>query len=165
MTQLFINVVGHNASGKSTITKRLAEDCGLNRVSGDDFRNFVYDNVPYFKDTGLAKSTDKYQLLNPLVINYRLELSLALLTAGQNVIFDGSGTVRQWRSHYMNQIQQRFPKVKRIIVYTMIREAELLSRLNERDILTGQTLWREQYLKKKKSTFESPTANELRRHP
>src|ERR1700712_2671794 len=117
MAQVFINIVGHNASGKTTLAKKLEEDFKLSRVSGDDFRLFVHEHVSYFEGTDMAYPNQRYSELNPLVIEYRLRLTTILLEAGQNVLYDGSGATKDFRRRYLQKVASEFPTVKKVIIW------------------------------------------------
>lgn len=160
MSQLFINIVGHNSSGKTTVAKKLQEDLGVSRVNGDDFRLFIYENVAFFGGEKLGKKSLKNDALNKFIVNYRIELSEIILSGGGSVIFDGSGATRQWRSFYMDRILKGFPQVKRVIIYTEIKEDELLARLAERDS-SGERIWIKHYHELKKDLFEPPSQDEV----
>jgi adenylate kinase family enzyme len=155
MKQVFINIIGHNSSGKTTLAKQLAADFKLNRVSGDDFRQFIHDNIAYFAGTNTSYPNDRYALLTPLVVEYRITLSNILLAAGENVIFDGSGTTRTFREHYFSAIRERFPDVLRVIIWSDIDEESLIERLKARG-----SAWEAQYRDIKKHSFEPPTTDE-----
>lgn len=161
MSQLFINTVGHNASGKTTVAKRLEADLALNRVNGDAFRDFVYKNIIYFNDVDFSYPSEKYKQLNPLVINYRFELSWVLLGAKQSVLYDGSGSTKAFRKRYLDKVRQDFPEVKTVLIWTDIDEAELLKRLELRN-QSGETgkKWVKMYREYKKDSFEPPELQE-----
>jgi predicted kinase len=155
VSQLFINVVGHNSSGKTTISKKLEKDFGFCRVSGDDFREFVHDHITYFQDTDLSYPNKRYNELNPLVLQYRFDMSWILLRAGQHVLFDGSGATREYRERYLAKAKDTFPGVTRVIIWADLSEEELLERLKDR----GKA-WLEQYTDLKKQAFQSPEKDE-----
>lgn len=156
MSQLFINVIGHNSSGKTTISKKLGEDLGLNRVSGDDFREFIHDHITYFQNTDLSYPNKRFDELNPLIIQYRFDLSWLLLKAGQHVLFDGSGSTKEFRDRYLTKVKTDFPNVVRVIIWADLPEHELLERLETRG-----NAWLEQYTKLKKAAFQPPQQNEV----
>ncbi|HSX05269.1 MAG TPA: ATP-binding protein [Candidatus Saccharimonadales bacterium] len=155
MSQLFINIIGHNSSGKTTLAKKLAAEFGLNRVSGDDFRNFVGRHVAYFQNTDWSHPNEHTQQLNPLVINYRLELSWILLRARAHVLIDGSGSTKAIRATYMDRVTAEFPEVTRVIIWADVAEAELRARLEQRG---GQ--WVKQYEEIRRPSFEPPEQSE-----
>ena len=159
MAQLFINVIGFNASGKTVVSKKLAEAFKLNRLSGDDFRNFVHTHITYFDDTGYFPNERNHEL-NPLVIQYRLSMLWTLLSAKQSVIFDGSGTAKEERAKYLKKIKSDYPKVTTVIIWADIGEPELLKRLAERDKDDEQAQWTEVYHKFRKPRFEPPDIDE-----
>lgn len=159
MAQLFVNIIGHNSSGKTTLAQKLAKEFGFNRVNGDNFRKFVYENIAYFKNTDLSFPNERYRQLNPLVVHYRIELTKILLRADQNVIFEGSGNTPEHRARYLKEIRTNFPEVKRVIIWVDIDEEKLLKRLKERDEGTG-TQWTRMYQEIKKQTFVPPHDHE-----
>lgn len=155
MSQLFINIIGHNSSGKTTLAKKLQKDLGFNRVSGDDFREFIHQNIAYFKGTDTSYPNERYNELSPLVVRYRFNLTQILLSAGQNVLFEGSGATKIYRSRYLVKIHETFPRIARVIIWTDIAEPELLERLKAR----GER-WLEQYEDLKKTSFQPPENSE-----
>jgi len=159
MPQVFINIIGHNASGKTTIAKRLADRFALNRITGDEFRNFVYTHIPYFFGTDVSYPSRKSSEFNPLGGKYRLELSLVLLRAGQNVINDGSGSTREIRQMYLQKIKTEFPQVKTVIVWANLPEEDLLERIKKRT-QEENGRWESMYHQFKKKAFEPPTEEE-----
>lgn len=159
MSQLFINVIGHNSSGKTTISKKLEGTFNLNRVSGDDFRTFLYRHVRYFDKTDPSFPNSRYSELNDLVYQYRVELTHILLRAKQSVVFDGSGSTKEFRTRYLHKIKSEFPEVKTVIVFVNIDEEELLKRLALRDE-KEKANWTEQYQKYKKHSFMPPNQDE-----
>lgn len=155
MSQVFINIVGHNSSGKTTLAKRLEKYLGLSRISGDDFRQFVHDHVAYFHDIDMSYPNKRYSEINPLVIQYRFKLCEILLRGGQSVIFDGSGTTKEYRARYLERIKAAYPQVTRVLIWTNVSEQELLIRLKQR----GDS-WLKQYHNLKKHSFQPPSDNE-----
>ncbi len=155
MSQLFVNIIGHNSSGKTTLAKKLEKDLSFNRVSGDDFREFIHQNIAYFRDTDTSYPNERYDQLNPLVIGYRFNLTQILLGVEQNVLFDGSGATKIYRSRYLVKIHETFPEIVRVIIWADIAEPELLERLKAR----GER-WLEQYKNLKKNSFQPPEDDE-----
>lgn len=160
MAQLFINIIGHNASGKTTLSDKLAKSFKINQVNGDAFRKFVYDHVAYFQDTDLSFPSKKGGELNPLTILYRIELAKILLQSGENVLFDGSGFTLEHRNKYLNEITRVFPKVTRVIIWADIEEADLLERLRARDQKSGAQ-WVRMYKELRKQAFVPPINGEV----
>jgi len=159
MTQLFINTVGHNASGKTTIGTKLVRKFRLDRVSGDDFSNFVYSHIAYFDNTSISFPNKRYAELNPLVLHYRFELTWTLLRANQNVLYDGSGSTAEIRAKYLQKIKADFPEAKTVIIWADIEESELVKRLARRDEEPGAR-WTDMYTQIKKTGFEPPQEGE-----
>ena len=153
--QLFIALVGHNASGKTSVAKRLEQDLEINRVNADDFRQFVSEHIRYFKDLDISIKNPRYELLTEITHNYRLDMSWLLLRAQQSVIYDGSGATKAWRSRYLDYVTQHHPDVHRVIIYVDISEEQLLQRLRDR-----AQHWEAQYWGSKKELFERPTPDE-----
>jgi len=160
MNQLFISIVGHNSTGKTTIAKRLEEDFGISRVNGDDFRLFIYKHVKFFQNEKLGLPSHKNDILNQFIINYRIELAEIMLKEGASVSLDGTGATKAWRKRYMDKIKRDFHNVKRVIIYAQLDEQELLKRLSERDRQNDTQIWTRHYLHLKKKLFEPPEPDE-----
>lgn len=160
MKQAFIAVVGHNAAGKTTLSKQIAAVLNLNRVNADEIRQFIIHTIPYFADVSLATRTPKYDQLNNFAVRYRFDMAYTLLEAGQSVIYDGSGTDRQSRDVYLRYVKDHFPQIQRIIIYCEIDEQTLLERLKERDAIERNTGWQDQYWNIKKQKFQPPSFDE-----
>lgn len=154
MAQLFINIIGHNASGKTTLAKRLEADLQVNRLTGDDFKEFIRDHIRYFNDLDLSYPSAIGVELRPLTIAYRLRLAQILLQAGQSLIFDGSGFNKVDREPMRNLLAD-FPAVKSVIIHASIPEDELLQRLEAR----GKH-WADMYHDLRRTSFEPPTSDE-----
>lgn len=160
MKQLFIALVGRNASGKTTVAKRLTEDFPvLNRVNADDFRDFVAHQVAYFNALDRSYKNPLYDQLNPLAMTYRTMLTSVLLKAGQHVLYDGSGAKREYRDTYLANVRETAPDCLTVIIYMHIEEAELLPRLEERKGAGGDR-WQEMYWDSAKEGFEPPEPDE-----
>jgi predicted kinase len=159
MAQLFINVIGHNASGKSTLSRKLTKALPLNRVNADDFRQFIFDNIPYFKGTDSSFPNHRFTILGDIFNHYRFELCWVLLQEKQNVLLDGSGYKDTTRAKYLPQVKEKFPEVIRVIIWCQLPEPELLERLTERNKTQGDK-WLRQYHEIKKPGFVSPSENE-----
>jgi predicted kinase len=156
MSQLFVNIIGFNAAGKTTLAKKVEAEFGFSRVSGDDFREFVFSNITYFKDTPLSHRTEKYAQLVPLTLRYRIQMAEILLGAGQSVIFDGSGNLKEYRATYFGMVKKQFTEVKTIIIVAEAPEQELLARYQKRP---NTEKWLDMYEARKKS-FQPPTKDE-----
>lgn len=155
MSQLFINIIGHNASGKTTLAKKLADEFGLSRISGDDFRYFVRDHIRYFSDLDISYPSLKTKLLRSVTASYRLSVAGAILEAGQSLIFDGSGFTKADRKPIIDTLAA-FPKVRYVIIQATLPEEELLQRLRSRP---GN--WEAMYHDIRKLSFEAPTRDEV----
>lgn len=159
MSQLFINIVGFNASGKTTVAKKLAKEFKLSRISGDDFREFVNSHIAYFDKTGYFPN-ERNDELNPLVIEYRFSMLWTLLKAKQNVIFDGSGATREERAKYLKKIRSDYPEVATVLILADITEPGLLKRLADRDEAEPGSQWTEVHHRVRKPRFQRPEADE-----
>ena len=156
MAQLFINIIGFNAAGKTTLAKKLENELHFNRVSGDDFRDFAQTHIAYFDMVPRSHSTEKYKQLNPLVMSYRLDMTKTLLLAGQNVIYDGSGNTKAYRKIYLDLVAKTAPHVKVVLITVKADEQTIVERLHKR---TDGKNWLEMYENRKKS-FEPSTQEE-----
>ena len=155
MTSLFINILGHNGSGKTTLAKKLEVDLGANRINADDFRHFIKENILYFNTLDFTYKNADFDLLNPLAINYRMQLTDILLGAKQSVIYEGSGFKKEWRKKYIEVAKNHTAKT--VLITCTIEENELLERLAKRQ--NGER-WQKQYFDHKVRAFEQPTKDE-----
>lgn len=160
MATALINVVGHNSAGKTTLSKKLADDLDLERINGDDFRLFIYDHFRYFGNEKLGKKSPKNDQLNLFLVQYRHAIASILLAGGRSVIIDGSGATKQIRRLYLQKVAEDFPQTKQIIIYAQIDEAELIDRLKNRDRSQDESVWLEYYHTIRRQEFEPPTADE-----
>lgn len=159
MAQLFINVIGHNASGKTFVSKKLTDKFSLNRVSGDDFRMFLYEHVSYFEDQNNSYPTKKNIVMRPLVNAYRSKLIMLLLEADQSIVSDGSSFTRSIRKKYFSKMKAERPELTIVIIWADLPEPELLERLAERD-KQSKARWVDMYNNYRKAEFEPPEASE-----
>lgn len=160
MATALINVVGHNSAGKTTLSKKLADDLDLERINGDDFRLFIYDHFNYFANEKLGKKSPKNDQLNVFLVQYRQAITNILLTGGCSVIIDGSGATKHIRQLYLQKVAEDFPAVKRVIIYAHIDEEELIQRLKSRDQSQDEAVWLEHYHSVRRQQFEHPTKDE-----
>ena len=155
MPVLIIFIVGHNASGKTTLAKKLSEDLKISRITGDDFLDFIKQNVAYYSDLDISYPNDKYTSLKQLKVDYRNLLTVALIKQNQSVIFDASGHTKQSRDQYIASFHQ-MPEVKTLIIWAYATKAELLQRLGARE--NQHSNWLKQY--REKGPFEPPLDSE-----
>lgn len=157
----FIWVIGHNASGKTTLSTKLADYFRLNRVNGDDFRDFLGKNYLYFKNLEYSKKAHpKYGSLNVVTQDFRTSIASELLKQNQDIIYDGSGYNQEVRSSVLKTIKERSQTdFKTIFIRSIISEDELIKRLRIRDAKEGNT-WEKKYLERNKSYYKLPEANE-----
>lgn len=155
MTSLFINILGHNGSGKTTLAKKLEADLGASRINADDFRQFIKENVRYFNNLDFTYKNADFDLLNPLVIDYRLHLTDILLGAQQSVLYEGSGFKKEWRKKYLEVAKKHTAKT--VLITCIIEENKLLERLAKRQ---NGDRWQKQYFDHKVHAFEHPTKDE-----
>ncbi len=155
---LFIGIVGHNASGKTFLAKKLEDDLSANRINADEFRLFLSERVRYFHKLDLSYKNDKIDALGPLTLDYRLSLAKILLHAGEIVIYEGSGFLEKWRKTYLDVAKSCSNSVVTVLISVELPENELLKRLKQREEKEGGR-WTEQYYEKK-DLYEPISDNE-----
>jgi predicted kinase len=131
MKQLFINVVGMPASGKSTLIDKLAPEFALNVVDGDKIRNLLNEMVLYYQDPGAVHSGPINDSFAYVVDAWRVGLVKELMSRGQSVIVRG-GINPQSRAKYQEMVRSQFPGVPIIMIDCQIDEPELVTRLEAR---------------------------------
>lgn len=159
MSTVFI-VVGHNASGKTYVSKKLAKDLPVEHINGDDYRNFIIKHYRYFSKVDISLRTERGAQLSQLTIDYRFQLLKTLLESGQDIIFDGSGATVEWRKKIITKAKNVDKSARVVIIYTAITEESLIKRLDERDIQQLGSEWREHYTSFKRELFEIPSLSE-----
>gem|GEM_PF-3244691 len=154
MSRLLVLVSGYNASGKSTLSRKLSEDLGCNRINGDDFLEFIRQSTPYFSDLDISHVNTKYDMLKQFKVDYRNQLATVLLQADQAVILDVSAHKKITRQQLMGPLKS-IAGAKTAIIWIDISEDELLRRLNARE---QSEKWVEQY--HQKGAYERPGEDE-----
>lgn len=154
MSVLFITV-GHNGSGKTALSLRLKDDFpALNIVSGDAFRDFVREQIPYFNDLDYSYPGGKNNDINPVVNEYRSLITKQLLLANQAVYLEASNYTKAIRKN-RRQIGDSVAGCTVVFIYCEANEDTINERLQRR----GHR-WFEHYQNLKKDTFEAPTQDE-----
>lgn len=59
--QLLILLSDHNASGKSTLTKKILSELDINRVNGNIIKDVLISNVKFYSDTHYSYPNEKIQ--------------------------------------------------------------------------------------------------------
>ncbi|MCB1595966.1 MAG: nucleoside monophosphate kinase [Xanthomonadales bacterium] len=149
----YIVVFGHNASGKSTFTKKLLNQFKLNRVNGDIVRDLIIENTNYYSDINYSYFTEKAASMNRVTDNFRLSLLKELIDNKAPILIDGSSVARRTRTRYLDLVKDNNNYVT-IIIEISIPEKELISRLKERDENNKDHQWLNQYIEKKKAMYE-----------
>ena len=150
--QYLILVVGHNASGKSTLTKQIINTFPyINRINGDVVRAFLAQEISYYKDI-LQRQSKKNVEANKSINLFLDSLTTELLNSGQSVVIDRCGLTRTQRKHYLSNADD---SVTTILIDCNAPEEVLLQRLTERDIQTPQYGWVERYIKTRKNKGNS----------
>ena len=99
-SQLLILVAGHNASGKSTLSKEIESNLDISRVNGDIIRDMIINNVKYYSDTHYSYPNEKINSANKIISMFRKELIKELLSQNQSVMIDGAGITKERRKVY-----------------------------------------------------------------
>jgi len=152
--QLLILVVGHNASGKTTLSKNIESELGINRVGGDMVRDMLMSNIKFYSDTHYSYPNEKIDSANKVVSIFRKELIKELLAQKQSVMVDGGGIIKETRSNHIKLADCCNEKVITIIVETILDEKVLLDRLKDRDSKNEQHKWVDFYKDIKKEKYE-----------
>lgn len=157
---VFVSIIGHNGTGKTTLAKKLENELGFNRINGDAFRLFAIKEIRYFKDLDLSHPNGRHESLSPLVFKYRTDMSATLLGLGENVIMEGSGLLKDHRQIYLDRIKKEVPATKTVLIVCDVPHNILVGRLKLRDEPTKDESWQDM-LKAKESMFEAPASDEV----
>ena len=153
-TQLLILVVGHNTSGKSTLTKEIISELDINRINGDVIREMLISNIKFYSDTHYSYPNKKIDSANKILSVFRTELIKELLIQKQSVIIDGAGITRKTRNEFLKLVNYGNKNIITIIIETILEEDKLLIRLKERDNKNKQHKWVKFYNDIRKEKYE-----------
>ena len=132
-SQIMILIVGHNASGKSTLSKKLASELQINIINGDMIRDMLISKIRFYSGTHYSYPNEKIKSANKLVQDFRKNLTKELLLNKESVIIDGAGITKRRRKVYLDLAKKIIKGIKPIIIEIDVKEQELLNRLNKRD--------------------------------
>jgi len=155
--QFLIFVIGHNSSGKTFISKKIADSLKISRINNDLMRAFVIKNIHFYNNTTTSYLGKKIKSINKSVYKFSHSLIVELLGQKQSVLVDGLNIIKKDRSVYL----QTFDKnVTRIIIETQIDEKDLLKRLKKRDVKSKDDRWVEFYKNNRKDLYNPIQDNE-----
>ncbi|MCK5332761.1 ATP-binding protein [Candidatus Parcubacteria bacterium] len=152
--QILILVIGHNASGKSTLTKKIISQFDLNRVNGDVIRDLLISSVKFYSDMHYSYPNKKNESAGKIVFVFRRQLVKELLSQNQSIIVDGAGITKHGRNKYFLLAKEHRKKIKTVIIEAVLDENELLTRLKKRDNKKKQFRWINNYKEIRKERYE-----------
>ena len=153
--QLLILLSGHNASGKSTLTKEIISELDISRVNGDVVRDMLISNVKFYSDTHCSYPNEKIKSANKIVSVFRIELAKELLSQNQSVIIDGAGITKEKRNNYLKLANHCNKEIVTIMIEAVLEEDKILSRLKNRNKKNKQYRWVDFYKDIRKKEYES----------
>jgi len=160
MKNIFILVVGQNASGKSTISREIESKLKINRISVDDVRDLLISRIKFYSDTHYSYPNKKIESANRIVYAFREQLIKELLSSKQSVVLDGGGIIRKRRKNYLYLAKKINPKIITVIIETELEEKELLKRLSKRDEKGNHLKWVKFYEDIRKKGYEEVRSSE-----
>ena len=158
--QCLILVVGHNASGKTMLSNEMIKHFNINRVNGDDIRDFLISKIHYYSDTHYSYPNPKINSANKVVTIFREELIRELLSQGESVLVDGGGITKESRKRYLKLKKISSRKIITVIIESDIEENILLQRLKHRDKSNRNHRWVDLYDDIRKEKYEEVTNDE-----
>jgi len=158
--QCLILVVGHNASGKTMLSNKIIKHFNINRVNGDDVRDFLISKIRYYSDMNYSYPNPKIRSANKVVTIFRKELIRELLSQGESVLVDGGGITKESRKKYMELKKISSQKMITVIIESDIEENMLLQRLKHRDKSNRNHRWVDLYDDIRKGKYEGVTNDE-----
>ena len=159
-SQLLILISGHNASGKSTLSKEIESQLNISRVNGDIIRDLVINNVRYYSDTHYSYPNSKIKSANKAISIFRKELIKELLLQNQSILIDGAGITQERRKAYLDLKNCSSKNIITIIIEVIVEENILLNRLKKRDNKNKKHKWIDFYKDIRKEKYESVKKNE-----
>ena len=159
-TQLLILITGHNASGKSTLSKKIESNFNISRVNGDIIRDLIINTVKYYSDTHYSYPNKKIKSANKIVSLFRKELIKELILQNQSVLIDGAGITKGRRKIYLDLKKLSQNKIITIIIEATLVEHLLLERLKNRDKKNNKYKWYDFYKDIRKEKYESVEESE-----
>lgn len=158
--QSLIIIAGLPGSGKTTLAKKIVEEFPyFNYVSGDMLRNFLIENISYFRDTLCSHRNEKSDTINKVVNSYRNSLVTELLEAGESVLVDAINFTKKNRKEFSDIVKNVNPSAVATIIYATACDEVLESRLKEREQQMPGALWREGHIERMQN-FEEPDPSE-----
>ncbi|MFA6353313.1 MAG: AAA family ATPase [Candidatus Paceibacterota bacterium] len=154
MKNIFILVIGQNASGKSTISREIESKLKINKISLDDVRDLLISKIRFYSDTHYSYPNKKIDSVNKLVYAFREQLVKELLSNKQSIVVDGGGIIRKIRKKHLSLAKNINPKIITVIIETKIEEKELLKRLSKRDLKNEKLKWVKFYKDIRKRAYE-----------
>ena len=158
--QCLILVIGHNASGKTMLSNRILKHFNINRVNGDDVRDFLISKIHYYSDMHYSYPNPKIKSANKVVTTFREELIRELLSQGESVLVDGGGITKESRKKYMELKKISSQKIITVIIELDVEEKILLQRLKHRDKSNKNHRWIDLYNDIRKDKYEEVTNDE-----
>ena len=158
--QCLILVIGHNASGKTMLSNRILKHFNINRVNGDDVRDFLISKIHYYSDMHYSYPNPKIKSANKVVNIFREELIRELLSQGESVLVDGGGITKESRKRYLELKNISSRKVITVIIELDIEENILLQRLKHRDKSNRNYRWVDLYDDIRREKYEEVTDDE-----
>ncbi len=95
--QVLILIAGHNASWKTTLSKKLISKFALGRINGDTIREMLISNINFYSDAKYSYPNPKIKSANKIVSAYRCKLLEELVLQNQSIIFDGAWITKEGR--------------------------------------------------------------------
>jgi adenylate kinase family enzyme len=165
MNQLFIMIVGFSGSGRTYLTKQIADhfDGDFNIVDVIDIHLFLNSTYPIMADNFTIKG-QSFDIRQEVSDKIEWNLLEAFTKAGASVIYDSANLTKEKRSKVLGEVKKLMPKIKTLIIETKVSEDILLKELQGRDAEVKKDgrypVWVDLYEKIQKKNYEKPAASE-----
>ncbi len=159
MSQVFIGITGLQATGKTTLAKKIVKEFNINHVRTDAIRDFLIKELTYYHDADYSHHNPKIDSANVIVANCRDMTVKELLKQKQSVMLDACGSTRAKRKERIKNVKRANPDIKTILIHVKEKHEKIISRLSERDAETGHK-WVEYFKKFWVENYEEPTEDE-----
>jgi adenylate kinase family enzyme len=156
-----IILAGPNSAGKTTFALTLLETLPvLQHVTGDKFRDFLKNTIPYYVDVDFSLDDPATRSANNLAKNYIAELTKELVSNNKSVLVDATNLRSQTRKFRIEEVKKIQPNTKTIIVGFDIPASLLRERLTNRDRSSQKAQWLKNYDSYIEKTYEFPGQTE-----
>lgn len=156
-----IILAGPNSAGKTAFALTLLETLPvLQHVTGDKFRDFLKNTIPYYSEVDFSLDDPATRSANNLAKKYIAELTNELVLNNKSVLVDATNLRSQTRRFRFEEVKKTKPDTKTIVIGFDIDPSVIRERLINRDRSSQKTQWLKNYDDYIQKTYELPIQSE-----